>query len=1170
MLHGPIGLICLLGLLLFSACRPREKANVDELNQKSYYFHYRSLDSTKLYARQALNIARDNSYDDGQAEALNNLAFVSIARMRYDDARQQLDSIGRLTGNQIELLVCAIQQMRLCQRESRNKEFYEYYEQAKQALNRIDEEKDRLSERQQRRMAYARSELACVVSTYYYYVGLEQNSSDELLRIDTREIESDTAQHLNYLYQVGAGGIIHGKTRQETAQQEWDYLMYCFQLASASGITYWKANSMQAMSEHLSDKEVAQQLMADNLPAMKFINPEHVPDSMLAGYLAEKSLYMFQQYGDVYQVAGSYRTLASCYWALGDYNASGYYLEKALADTAVYQAPDLVASIREKLSLTYSAIDDKLHSDENRTIYIDLQEQTRQDRQLEARADRLALNSKQLNWMIGGVLMMIVLVVSSIFLFDYLRRRKMRRNPIENLLQPLREWEEKNSRYLNNLNERYEEVNETCQLGRLLVENNKRRYVENRAKVFLVNSVTPLIDRMTNEVNCLIDRQETPQTRQARYQYLTELTEKINEYNAVLTEWIQLRQGQLSLKVESFRVQDVFDIVARSRMAFQLKGIDLVVEPTDNVVKADRILTLFMINTMADNAQKFTPRGGRVIVSSHQTDDYVEIAVEDNGEGMDEEQLGELFDHKIHSGHGFGLLNCKGIIEKYRKTSQLFRVCTIQAESQKGKGSRFSFRLPIGVAKAVSALLLSVSALLFATYPTAATAQTTSQEPRLSPDMQEAMILADSTYQCNITNRYGEAIDFANRALAHIYQDVADEYGPDAVRESNGNSTEPLELQWFHQGIDTDYDLIVFLRNEIAVSALALHLWDVYQQNNRIYTLLYKEKSADKQLGEYVQTLQRQETNKTIAVALLIGLLIAIVMAYYLLYERHRIFFRVCFEQVEHINNMLLSDLNAEEKLAALDEQLARFNMPQQLQDIVMQIREALQRAVETERDQQLSIELAEDELRRTEYEDLKLHISNNVLDNCLSTLKHETMYYPSRIGQLIDGTDQHLQAIRELLAYYKELYTILSAQAMRQVEGIRPACRKIEIAQIIGSEADGVIVRGDDVMLRYLFELLKRQSGQKQLSPVVETADDRYVRVLLTMPSLPYRDFFVPSMQNIPLLICRQILRDNSESTNLRGCGIVADRADDGSTIFRITLAKGTNELSRHTAITK
>ena len=56
-------------------------------------------------------------------------------------------------------------------------------------------------------------------------------------------------------------------------------------------------------------------------------------------------------------------------------------------------------------------------------------------------------------------------------------------------------------------------------------------------------------------------------------------------------------------------------------------------------------------------------------------------------------------------------------------------------------------------------------------------------------------------------------------------------------------------------------------------------------------------------------------------------------------------------------------------------------------------------------------------------------------------------------------------------------------------------------------------------------------------------------------MTSLPYRDFFVPSMQNVPLLICRQILRDNSEATNLRGCGIVAEQQADGSTVFRVIM---------------
>ena len=1075
--------------------------------------------------------------------------------MRYAEATRQLDSIQGLTDNQIELLVAAIQQMRLCQRESRNKEFYEFYEQAKHALNRIDEDHEWLTARQQQRMVYARSELSCVVSTYYYYVGLEQNSSEELMRISVRDVEQDTAQYLNYLYQVGAGGIIHTGTRQEVAQKEWDYLVNCYQLAESTGILYWQANSMQALSEHLTDEEVGAQLMAENQPSIQLVNVENVPDSMLAGYLAEKSLELFLEYGDVYQVAGSYRTLASCYWALGDYNASGFYLEKALADTLIHQAPDLVASIREKLSLTYSAIDDKLRSDENRSIYIDLQEQTRQDRQLEARADRLARNGVQLNWMIAAVVMMIVAVVFSIFLFDYLRRRKAKKNPIGKLLEPLREWERNNTLYLNNLNEKFEEVNEACSMSRLYIQNNKKRNVENRAKVFLVGSVTPLIDRMTNEVSCLINRQESQEVRTGRYHYIAELTEKINEYNTVLTEWIQLQQGQLSLKIETFRVQDVFDIVARSRMSFQLRDIELVVQPTDDVVKADRILTLFMINTMADNARKFTPKGGKVVISSQSTADYVEIAIEDNGEGMDEEQLSGLFDHKVKGGHGFGLMNCKGIIEKYRKTSQLFRVCTIQAESRKGKGSRFSFRLPKGVVHTIRSAVLLLTMLTMGSV----VASPSSQPTKPSALMSEAMACADSTYQCNIEGRYQQAMFYANNAWQCIVRDVETRYGQQQVDIILQESTEPLELQWYHQGIDTDYDLIVFLRNEIAVAALALHQWDVYQQNNRIYTLLYKEKSADKRLGDYVQTMQRQETNKTIAVALLILLLIAIVVAYYMLYERHRIYFRVCVEQVEQINEMLLNDIPAEQKLVALDARTSPSAMPEQLQSIVGQIKEALLRAVETERSQQLSIELAADELRRAAYENQKLHVSNNVLDNCLSALKHETMYYPSRIHQLIDGTDNNLPAMQELLAYYKDLYSILSAQAMRQVDEIRPECRKVLLSDVLGSQIacdnSTVVVMGDDTLLHYMFELLQRQSGQQNLHASLSQHGDHYIDVQLPMQTLRHRDFFVPTLQNIPLLICRQILRDNSEATNLRGSGIVAERAADGSTLFRITI---------------
>lgn len=74
-------------------------------------------------------------------------------------------------------------------------------------------------------------------------------------------------------------------------------------------------------------------------------------------------------------------------FAIKDYNMAGNCLIKALeTNKEVEKAPDLVASIYERLCMVYSALNDKQKSDYNRNIYLDLQEQTRQDRQLEARA----------------------------------------------------------------------------------------------------------------------------------------------------------------------------------------------------------------------------------------------------------------------------------------------------------------------------------------------------------------------------------------------------------------------------------------------------------------------------------------------------------------------------------------------------------------------------------------------------------------------------------------------------------------------------------------------------------------------------------------------------------------------------------------------------------------
>ena len=347
--------------------------------------------------------------------------------------------------------------------------------------------------------------------------------------------------------------------------------------------------------------------------------------------------------------------------------------------------------------------------------------------------------------MIFAVVVMILIVALSIFFFDYLRRRKDKNKPLTDLLRPLQEWQTNSENTFRELVDHQQEVNEQLALNRISIEKNMKRNVENRAKIFLVNSVTPFIDRIINEIQQLIRRKEPADIKKERQEYMIELTDSIIEYNNVLTQWIQLQQGQLSLHIESFPVQALFDILQRSRMAFKLKKQNLVVEPTPLFVKADRILTLFMINTIADNARKYTPEGGTVLISAREvfaedgssSNSCVEISVKDTGVGMDEEQLAGIFEHKVSGGHGFGLMNCKGIIETYRKVSQIFSVCSISAESKKGEGSRFSFRLPKGIMRNFLVLLFVIqSSLVFS-----------------APNIPSTILLgelSDSVYECNL------------------------------------------------------------------------------------------------------------------------------------------------------------------------------------------------------------------------------------------------------------------------------------------------------------------------------------------------------------------------------------------------------------------------------------
>jgi signal transduction histidine kinase len=104
-----------------------------------------------------------------------------------------------------------------------------------------------------------------------------------------------------------------------------------------------------------------------------------------------------------------------------------------------------------------------------------------------------------------------------------------------------------------------------------------------------------------------------------------------------------------------------------------------------------------VITNLVGNAIKFTPSGGQITVAASQYEDHLQIDVIDTGLGIPHQDLDKIFDkfyqvtradssQKI-KGTGLGLPICKGIIEKHGGK--------IWVESELGKGSKFSFTLPL-------------------------------------------------------------------------------------------------------------------------------------------------------------------------------------------------------------------------------------------------------------------------------------------------------------------------------------------------------------------------------------------------------------------------------------------------------------------------------------------
>jgi len=177
---------------------------------------------------------------------------------------------------------------------------------------------------------------------------------------------------------------------------------------------------------------------------------------------------------------------------------------------------------------------------------------------------------------------------------------------------------------------------------------------------------------------------------------------RLNRLSDDILDATKIESKSLGLKKERFNLNDIIinaiDDIILGKDLVDSRSVQLLYEPQDIVLEADKGRTTQVISNLLSNAIKFTKEGTITIATKIDEDNnQIIISVKDTGIGIDPEILPQLFSKfitKSFSGTGLGLFISKSIVEAHGGR--------IWAENNSdGKGTTFTFILPLDLDAAV-------------------------------------------------------------------------------------------------------------------------------------------------------------------------------------------------------------------------------------------------------------------------------------------------------------------------------------------------------------------------------------------------------------------------------------------------------------------------------------
>ncbi len=176
-------------------------------------------------------------------------------------------------------------------------------------------------------------------------------------------------------------------------------------------------------------------------------------------------------------------------------------------------------------------------------------------------------------------------------------------------------------------------------------------------------------------------------------------TERLKKLVEELFELSKLEARETKPKPEAFSIAELIqDIQQKNLIIAESKKIELLLKFPYNLpmVYADIGMIEKVLQNLLDNAIKFTPEEGKIVIQLNLQNNDVLVSVSDTGVGINSKELPYIFDRynqgqRTHSkekqGLGLGLAIVKKILEVHNMD--------IKVESAEGKGTSFYFKVPV-------------------------------------------------------------------------------------------------------------------------------------------------------------------------------------------------------------------------------------------------------------------------------------------------------------------------------------------------------------------------------------------------------------------------------------------------------------------------------------------